>query len=61
MSMCGSFGLTTDQAAREARIVIGAIARWKKHFRSCGVGARDIESLAEQIDRPFLATQRQEF
>ena len=61
MSMCGSFGLTTDQAAREARVVIRAIDRWKKHFRSCGVSARDIESLAEQIDRPFLATQRREF
>lgn len=61
MSMCGSFGLTTDQAAREARIVISAIDRWKKHFRSCGVSARDIDSLAEQIDRPFLATQRKEF
>jgi hypothetical protein len=56
-----SFGLTKDQAAREARIVIAAIDRWKKHFKSCGVSARDIESLAEQIDRPFLATQRREF
>jgi serine/threonine-protein kinase HipA len=43
---------------REARFVIGVIDRWKQHFRSCGVGARDIEALAEQIDRPFLAEQR---
>jgi serine/threonine-protein kinase HipA len=61
MSMCTSFGLKTDEAAREVRVVIDVVGRWKKHFRSCGVSARDIESLAEQIDRPFLASQRREF
>jgi serine/threonine-protein kinase HipA len=61
MSMCTSFGLTTDQAAREVRVVIRAIDGWKKHFRSCGLGARDIESLAEQVDRPFLEAQRRDF
>jgi hypothetical protein len=61
MSMCASFGLTTDEAAREVRVVIGAIGRWKAHFRSCGVTARDIEALAEQVDRPFLRAQRREF
>jgi len=58
MSMCSSFGLKHDEAAREIRLVIGVIDRWKQHFRSCGVGPRDIEALAEQIDRPFLAEQR---
>lgn len=61
MSMCSSFGLKTDEAAREVRIVVGAIGRWKQHYRSCGVSARDIEPLAEQIDRPFLASQRTDF
>jgi serine/threonine-protein kinase HipA len=61
MSMCTSFGLKTDQAAREIRFVIATIDRWKKHFRSCGVSARDIESLAEQSDRPFLEEQRRDF
>ena len=61
MSMCSAFGLKTDEAAREIRVVIRAIGRWKRHFRSCGVSVRDIESLAEQIDRPFLADQRREF
>lgn len=61
MSMCSSFGLKTDEAAREVRVVLRTIVRWKQHFQSCGVSARDIESLAEQIDRPFLADQRDDF
>jgi serine/threonine-protein kinase HipA len=61
MSMCTSFGLKQAEAAREVRLVIGAIDRWKAHFRSCGVSTRDIETLAEQIDRPFLAEQRHGF
>jgi serine/threonine-protein kinase HipA len=61
MSMCSSFGLKTDEAAREVRVVIRAIGRWKQHYRSCGVSARDIEPLAEQIDRAFLADQRDDF
>jgi serine/threonine-protein kinase HipA len=60
MSMSTSFGLNKDEAAREVRLVVGVIDRWKEHFRSCGVGARDIELLAEQIDRPFLQQQRSE-
>ena len=60
MSMSTSFGLNKDEAAREVRLVAGVIDRWKEHFRSCGVGARDIDSLAEQIDRPFLQQQRSE-
>jgi serine/threonine-protein kinase HipA len=31
---------------------------WKAHFAACGVTGRDIDSLAEQIDRPFLRDQR---
>lgn len=61
MSMCSSFGLKNDEAAREIRVVVLAIGRWKQHFKSCGVSAHDIESLAEQIDRPFLAEQRKDF
>src|SRR5262245_48498947 len=61
MSMCASFGLSTSEAAREVRVVIEAIGHWKKHFKSCGVSARDIESLAEQIDRPSLESQRKTF
>ena len=61
MSMCAAFGLTRDHAAREVRRVIGVIQRWITHFKSCGVSARDLESLADQIDRPFLRDQRRDF
>jgi serine/threonine-protein kinase HipA len=61
MSMHASFGLKRDEAAREVRRVIDVLDRWKEHFRSCGVSARDVELLAEQIDRPFLRDQRRGF
>jgi serine/threonine-protein kinase HipA len=48
MSMCSYFGLKTDDAAREVRVVIRAVLRWKQHYRSCGVSARDIEPLASR-------------
>jgi len=34
------------------------IERWKAHFAAAGVSKHDIESYAEQIDRPFLRDQR---
>jgi hypothetical protein len=37
------------------------VAGWQQHFASCGVARRDVELLAEQIDRPFLEDQRAEF
>src|SRR5262249_54462347 len=61
MSMCASFGLKRDEAVREVRAVIDVVGRWKRHFKACGVGNRDIDALAEQIDRPFLADQRKDF
>jgi serine/threonine-protein kinase HipA len=40
--------------------VAAAVDRWQAHFAECGVGQRDIALYAEQIDRPFLRTQRAE-
>jgi serine/threonine-protein kinase HipA len=53
------FGLERPAALQEARAVVQVVALWKEHFAALGVTARDIELLAEQIDRPFLAEQRQ--
>jgi serine/threonine-protein kinase HipA len=39
---------------RVAEVVNG----WKAHFQQAGVSSRDIDLLAEQIDRPGLASQR---
>ncbi|MBX3185740.1 MAG: HipA domain-containing protein [Labilithrix sp.] len=61
MSMSASFALKKDAAAREIRRVIAVIERWREHFTACGVAARDVDLLAEQIDRPFLKDQRRDF
>lgn len=57
-SMAASFGLKGKDAGREIGRVVAAVEGWKKHFKAAGVRARDIDSLAEQIDRPFLRGQR---
>ena len=61
MSMCRSFALKKDDAVREVRRVIAAVESWREHFTACGVSRSDLGLLAEQIDRPFLKDQRQEF
>jgi serine/threonine-protein kinase HipA len=61
LSMAQMFGLARNEAIQEIRVVVRAVDRWREHFRECGVTRHDIESCAEQIDRPFLADQRREF
>ena len=61
LSMATLFALKKNEADAEVRTVVKAIDGWKKHFAAAGVVARDIESYAEQIDRPFLREQRKAF
>ena len=61
LSSCTMFALKKNEAVQEIKRVAGVIARWKKHFRQCGVSANDIDVYAEHIDRPFLRDQRREF
>jgi serine/threonine-protein kinase HipA len=61
MSMCRLFALKKDEAAAEVRRVGEVVGGWRAHFESVGVRPRDVELLAEQIDRPFLRQQREEF
>ena len=61
MSMCRYFALNEKDARAEAVRVAQVVSTWKAHFAGCGVGRRDIESLAGQIDRPFLREQREAF
>ena len=61
LSMAQLFELDEKQAAMQVRRVARVVAGWRQHFASCGVTRRDIELLAEQIDRPFLTSQRSEF
>jgi serine/threonine-protein kinase HipA len=58
LSMSAMFDLKLPAARAEVASVAAVVANWRTHFRSCGVTSRDIESLAEQIDRPFLKDQR---
>ena len=60
LSMSPMYGLTKDEAVKEARAVARAVDDWKQHFTSCGVTRGDIDLYAEQIDRPFLHDQRGE-
>jgi serine/threonine-protein kinase HipA len=61
LSMAQLFDLGEKQAVEQVRRVARVVAGWRHHFAGCGVARRDVELLAEQIDRPFLADQRAEF
>jgi serine/threonine-protein kinase HipA len=52
------FGLKRDEAEAQVRQVVAVAAGWKDHFAAAGVRAADVESLSQQLDRPFLADQR---
>jgi serine/threonine-protein kinase HipA len=43
------------QVRQEVAVVVNG---WQPRFAACGVGARDLALLAEQIDRAFLREQR---
>jgi serine/threonine-protein kinase HipA len=58
LSECAQFGLKKDAALQEVRRVCEVVAGWRAHFAQVGVSDADIESLAGQIDRPFLRDQR---
>jgi serine/threonine-protein kinase HipA len=58
LSEHGQFGLKRSEAETQLRQVVGVVAGWKHHFAAAGVRASDVESLAQQIDRPLLADQR---
>jgi len=61
LSQCAQFGLTKDTARREVELVARTVAGWREHFAEVGVSAGDLALLSEQIDRPFLREQREEF
>jgi serine/threonine-protein kinase HipA len=61
LSMAHLFELNEKQAAAQVRRVVRVVNGWREHFASLGVTRRDVEQLAEQIDRPFLADQRRDY
>jgi serine/threonine-protein kinase HipA len=58
LSMSHMFSLGKDAAVGEAQAVARIVDGWKEHFKRCGVASGDIDSYAQQIDRPFLRDQR---
>jgi serine/threonine-protein kinase HipA len=61
LSMAQLFELGEKQAVAQVRRVARVVAGWREHFAGCAVTRRDVDLLAEQIDRPFLADQRREY
>ncbi|SEA26906.1 type II toxin-antitoxin system HipA family toxin [Acidovorax soli] len=59
LSESSRFGLARPQAEQAVRQVVAVVNGWQQHFASAGVRPADIESLAAQIDRPYLRDQRQ--
>ena len=59
LSECAQFGLKKAEAAEQVKTVCAVVAGWREHFAHAGVSARDIESLAGQMERPFLREQRE--
>lgn len=59
LSECAQFGLKKSEATQQVKMVCLVVDKWKEHFARAGVLAEDIDSLSDQIDRPFLRDQRQ--
>jgi serine/threonine-protein kinase HipA len=58
LSEPGQFGLKRGEAQEQVRQVAVVVAGWKQHFAEAGVRDGLVESLGQQIDRPFLVDQR---
>jgi serine/threonine-protein kinase HipA len=61
LSMAPQFALKKSAAIQQVREVVAVVNDWQKHYAECGVTRGDIDLYAEQIDRPFLLEQREEF
>ena len=58
LSEHSQFGLKAAEAIEHVKQVCTVVSGWQAHFANCHVSQADIDSLAEQIDRPFLRDQR---
>jgi serine/threonine-protein kinase HipA len=61
LTQAALFSLSKTEALKEVRAVVRVVDDWKQHFKNSGVTRGDIESYAEQIDRPFLQDQRAQY
>lgn len=58
LSECRHFGLTLLQAKSIAKEVAHVVNDWQPHFVSMGVSVRDVQTVAQHVDREALASQR---
>lgn len=58
-SNAAAYGLRKDEAKAQIQQVVDVVANWQAHFLKMGVAAATVRALAMQIDRPFLAGQRE--
>jgi serine/threonine-protein kinase HipA len=61
MSEVAQFGMSVAQASAEVSEVVRACDGWKAHFEAEQVSGRDIDYLAQFLDRDFLRQQRKQF
>jgi serine/threonine-protein kinase HipA len=61
LSQCAQFGLKRPAAQAEITLVAQVVAGWREHFAAAGMRPRDLEQIAEHVDRPFLRDQREAF
>ena len=54
-----AFALTKTRAEGVCTEVARVVAKWRLHFKSHKISPRDIDQLAQQIDREFLKEQRE--
>jgi serine/threonine-protein kinase HipA len=59
MSEHRAFALTKARAQAICAEVARVVAKWRLHFKSHKISPRDIDQLAQQIDREFLKEQRE--
>ena len=52
------FGMSRNEAIKEAVLVAAVCSKWEEHFSEQGVTKPDIETLAQYVDRDSLARQR---
>ena len=58
LSQASLFGLSRQQAYDLVREVVKVVDRWREHFREAGMTQRDLDIVADHLERPFLAQQR---
>lgn len=61
LSEVHAFGLSKDAAVESIKKIVAAVDGWKEFFQGHGVGARDLELMAQYIDGPALKVQRAGF